>query len=147
MTLYLAIKSLHIACVVLSGGGFFLRGVLMLRDSPLLMSRWMKILPHVNDTLLLAAALTLTVITGHFPFVDGWVTAKVFGLIAYIMLGSLALRPGRSRGVRLASWLAALAMFGYIVSVALLRDPRGVFGLFGLFGVYGLSASVIPAGG
>lgn len=132
MTYYLAIKSLHIACVVLSGTGFFLRGLLMTRDSPLLKSRWLKILPHVNDTVLLAAALTLAAMAGWYPFVDAWITAKVFGLIVYIILGSLALQPGRGKGVRLVSWLAALAVFGYIVSVALLHDPRGALGMLGL---------------
>ncbi|MFA6310450.1 MAG: SirB2 family protein [Sterolibacterium sp.] len=129
MTYFLAIKSLHIACVVLSGCGFFLRGILMLNDSPILEKRWLKILPHANDTVLLAAALALTLKTGWYPFVDAWITAKVFGLIAYIILGSLALRPGRGKRVRLVSWLAALAVYGYIVSVALLHDPRGAFGL------------------
>lgn len=133
MGYYLAIKYLHIACVVLSGSGFFLRGVLMLNDSPILQERWLRIFPHVIDTILLAAALALAVVAGWHPFVDAWITAKVFGLIAYIILGSLALQPGRARSVRLASWLAALAMFGYIVSVALLHDPRGVFGWLGWF--------------
>lgn len=133
MTMYLAIKYLHVACVVLSGSGFFLRGLLMMNGSPLLARRWLKIAPHVNDTVLLAAALSLSAMSGLYPFVDAWVTAKVFGLIGYIILGSLALQPGRGKGVRLASWLAALAMFGYIVSVALLHDPRGVFGVLGVF--------------
>ena len=131
MSYYLAVKYLHVACVVLSGAGFLLRGILMLDDSPLLQRRWMKIVPHVNDTILLLAALTLAVMAGWYPFVDAWITAKVFGLIAYIILGSLALKPGRSRAVRFSSWLAALAMFAYIASVALLRDPRGMLGLFG----------------
>lgn len=131
MSYYLAIKGLHIACVVLSGSGFLLRGILMLRDSPPPPQRWLRILPHVNDTVLLAAALTLMLMAGWYPFVDPWITAKVFGLVAYIILGSLALRPGRGKGLRLASWLAALAVFGYIVSVALLHDPRGAIGLLG----------------
>jgi len=132
MTYYLAIKSLHVACVVLSGSGFVLRGILMVNDVPFPTQRWLRMLPHLNDTLLLAAALALSVMSGRYPFVDAWLTAKVFGLIAYIILGSLALQPGRRRGLRLASWLAALAVFGYIVSVALLHDPRGVLALFGL---------------
>jgi len=131
MTYYLAIKSLHIACVVLSGSGFLLRGILMLNDAPIPKQRWLRILTHANDTVLLAAALTLSVMAGWYPFVDAWITAKVFGVIAYIILGSLALRPGRSKGMRLASWLAALAIFAYIASVALLHDPRGAFGLLG----------------
>ena len=91
----------------------------------------MRILPHVNDTVLLAAALALSVMSGWYPFVEAWITAKVFGLIAYIILGSLALQPGRRKGLRLASWLAALAVFGYIVSVALLHDPRGAWAFVG----------------
>lgn len=127
--MYLAVKHLHITCVVLSAAGFFLRGVLMLRDSPLLTRRWLKIVPHVNDTVLLVAALTLVVLTEQYPFVESWVTAKIFGLIAYIILGSVALKAGRTRAQRTAGWLGALAVFGWVVSVALTRDPRGAFAL------------------
>lgn len=126
MTAYLAVKYLHVTCVAISGSGFLIRGLLMLRDSPLLQRRWMKILPHLNDTALLAAALTLTLLTGQYPFVDAWVTAKVFGLIVYIILGSLALKGFATKPLRLASWLAALAVFGYVISVALSRSPWGL---------------------
>lgn len=131
MSAYLALKYLHIACVMLSVGGFFLRGLLALADSPLLQRRWLKIAPHVNDTILLAAALALMAMIGQYPFVDAWVTAKVFGLIGYIILGSLALKPGRSKAVRLACWLAALAVFAYIASVAISKDARGFLGMLG----------------
>lgn len=124
--MYVAFKYLHIACVILSVTGFFLRGLLMLRDSPLLARRWMKVVPHVNDTVLLTAALTLVVLTDQYPFVEPWVTAKVFGLIVYIILGSVALKAGRTKGQRTAGWLGALAVFGWVVSVALTRDPRGL---------------------
>jgi len=131
MSAYLAVKFLHIFCVVLSGSGFFLRGLLTLADSSLLRRRWLIIAPHVNDTVLLAAALALTGFTGQYPFVDAWVTAKVFGLIGYIILGSLALRPGLGKGARLAYGLAALTVFAYIVSVALSKDARGFLGMLG----------------
>ena len=114
--------------MVLSISGFVLRGGMMLADSPLRHARWLRIVPHVNDALLLAAALTLTALVEQYPFVDGWLTAKVFGLIAYIVLGSLALKAGRTRAQRAAAWLAALAVFGYVVSVALSRDARGFVG-------------------
>jgi uncharacterized membrane protein SirB2 len=123
---YPLVKFVHVGCVVLSIGGFVLRGLLMLADSPLRHARWLRMAPHVNDALLLAAALTLTVLIGHYPFVDAWLTAKVFGLIAYIVLGSVALKAGRTRAVRTAAWVAALAVFGYVASVALSKDPRGV---------------------
>lgn len=126
MTVYLAVKHLHVACVTLSITGFVLRGVLMLRESALAGRRWVRIAPHVNDTLLLAAALALTVLTGHYPFVDAWLTAKVFGLTAYIALGSLALKAGRTRAIRITAWLAAILVFGYVMSVALTKNPAGL---------------------
>lgn len=125
--LYLAIKHLHITCVVLSISGFCLRGLLHLRKSALVERRWLRTLPHINDSLLLAAALTLTVLVGQYPFVDAWLTAKVFGLIAYIILGALALQAGRPVWLRIGAGLAAIIVFGWIVSVALTKNPLGLF--------------------
>lgn len=124
--LYVVLKHLHVTCAVISISGFFLRGVWMLTDSPLLNRRWVRIVPHVNDTLLLAAAIGLSIAVGQYPLVHGWVTAKVLGLLGYIGFGMFALRRGRSKALRTAFWLAALATAGYVVSVALTRDPRGL---------------------
>ncbi len=128
MVWYPLLKHLHVAFVVMSAAGFTLRGIWMLRDSRWLDRRWVKIVPHVNDTLLLAAAIGLSVVREQYPFVHDWVTAKVIGLLAYIGFGMFALRRGHSKTLRAAFWLAALASFAYIVSVALTRDPRGLFG-------------------
>ena len=129
--MYTIVKHLHVTFVILSIGGFFVRGLLMMRNSPLLRRRWLNVVPHVNDTLLLTAALALMVITEQYPFVDAWVTAKVFGLFAYIILGALALRDGRPRGVRIAAWFAALAAAGYVVTVAVTKNPWWPFSLVG----------------
>lgn len=126
MTLYPWLKHLHVACVVASGCGFLLRGLWMLRDSPRLRARVTRIAPHGVDTVLLASAIALAVSSGQYPFVQAWLTAKVIGLVAYIGLGALALR-GPSKRLRVWALLAALASFGYIVSVALTRNPAGVF--------------------
>lgn len=125
--MYVLVKYIHVISVVLSVGGFFLRGLLMMRDSPLLQARWIRVLPHINDTVLLVAALTLAALSGQYPFVADWVTAKIFGVIAYIILGALALREASSRQMRVACWVAALGVFAWIVSVALTRDPAGLF--------------------
>jgi len=130
MNAYLAVKYVHVTCVVLSGGGFVLRAIWRLRDSPLLQRRWVKVLPHVNDTLLLGAAIVLCLLGGQYPLVQAWLTAKVLGLIAYIILGAIALGRGHGRGVRLASGIAALTVFGYIASVALTKDAWGMLALF-----------------
>ncbi|MBS3916665.1 MAG: SirB2 family protein [Sulfuritalea sp.] len=127
MTTYLLLKHLHVTFVVISITGFFLRGVWMLRDSPMLDRLWVKVVPHVNDTLLLAAATGLSIVQQQYPFVHGWVTAKVVGLLAYIGFGMFALRRGRSKAVRTGFWLASLASFAYIVSVALTKNPAGIF--------------------
>ena len=123
--MYLAVKYVHVISVVLSLTGFFLRGILMMRDSPLLAARWIRVVPHINDTVLLLAALSLAAMSGQYPFVVGWVTAKVLGVIAYIILGALALLDAGTRRMRIACWLASLAVFGWIVSVALTRQPLG----------------------
>ena len=127
--MYSLLKHIHVGCVVLSGTGFLLRGVWMLRGSPLLKHRLTKALPHVVDSLLLASALALAVLLHQYPFRDAWLTAKVLGLLAYIGLGAVALKRGRSLGQRRAAWLAALGVFAYIVSVALTKTPAGFFAL------------------
>jgi uncharacterized membrane protein SirB2 len=128
---YLIAKTLHVGAVVLSLTGFAARGALMLAGSRLLQARFVRVAPHVVDTVLLASALWLAWLIGQYPFVQGWLTAKVLGLAAYIVLGSIALRRGRTRGVRVAAFVGALAAAGYIVCVALTRDPRGPFTLLG----------------
>lgn len=123
--MFTLVKYVHLASVVLSLTGFVLRGILMIRASPLMNARWIKVLPHINDTVLLVAALSLAVMSDQYPFVENWVTAKVLGVIAYIILGALALRDANTLQMRVVCWLAAMAVFGWIVSVALTRQPMG----------------------
>jgi uncharacterized membrane protein SirB2 len=124
---YLLLKQVHIACAVLSIVGFAARGVLMLCESHLLQARFVRMAPHAVDTVLLASAIALAWLSGQYPFAQGWLTAKVLGLVAYIALGTLALKPGRSPNMRRAAFTLALATVLYIVSVALTRDPWGYF--------------------
>ena len=123
--MYLALKHLHITCVVLSGLGFMLRGYWMLVGSPRLQRPWVRVLPHGVDSLLLGSALTLAILSGQYPFVLPWLTAKVLGLLACIGCGTIALKRGRSAAVRGAFFVLALLCFAYIVSVALSRNPAG----------------------
>lgn len=126
--LYVAMKQLHVACVVLSITGFCLRGMLLARKSALAERRWFRLLPHANDSILLAAALTLAVMIGQYPFIDDWLTAKVCGLLAYILLGAVALRAARQPRMQALAWfsgVAAVVVFGWIVSIALSKHPWG----------------------
>jgi uncharacterized membrane protein SirB2 len=120
---YLALKSVHVSSVAASYVLFFTRGIWMMRVPHLLTRRWVRIVPHVVDTILLASAIALAVTIRQYPFVADWLTAKVIGLVVYIVLGSIALKRGRSKRVRIGAWLAAQAVFAYIVAVALAHDP------------------------
>lgn len=122
---YAALKWLHVGCAALSLASFAARGALMLRDSPLLATRFARIAPHVVDTVLLASALVLSWQLGQYPFVHGWLTAKVIALAGYIVFGSIALRRGRTPRVRAAALVLALGCAAYIVAVALARDALG----------------------
>ncbi|MBP8215192.1 MAG: SirB2 family protein [Propionivibrio sp.] len=124
---YLFLKYVHVSCVILSGCGFVLRGVWMLADSPLLRQRWVKVFPHVVDTALLASAIALAIISSQYPLAQSWLTAKVIGLIAYILCGAIALKRGKTKTVRAVFFVVALLIFAYIVLVALNRSPLAVF--------------------
>ncbi|MCG6876447.1 MAG: SirB2 family protein [Betaproteobacteria bacterium] len=121
---YLALKYLHVATVIVSYGLFFVRGTWMLSDSPMLTRRWVRIVPHVNDTVLLVAAIWLATIIRQYPGSSAWLTAKVAGLIVYILIGMVALRRGPTKPVRAVAWVAAQLVFFYIVAVALTRDAN-----------------------
>ena len=115
---YLVLKYVHVAAVAASFVLFFLRGIWMMQASGRLSARWVRVVPHVVDTALLASAIALAVLTAQYPFVQSWLTAKVVALLIYIVLGSIALRRGPTRRARIVAWVMALAVFGYIVAVA-----------------------------
>lgn len=124
---YLALRHVHIACAVLTIALFVLRGALMLAGSRWLQTPVLRFLPHVIDTVLLTTALMLLGIVHQYPFVHGWLTVKVVLLVVYIVLGSIAIKRGRTRPVRIAAFVAALATVGFIYTVARAHHPLGIF--------------------
>lgn len=123
--MYGILKHLHLTTVILSFCLFIMRGIWMMAESPHLQARWVRSVPHVIDAILLASAIGLTLTLHQYPFAQGWLTAKVLGLIAYIILGSIALKRGSTQTIRVAAFIGSLAVFGYIVSVALTHSPLG----------------------
>ena len=111
------------SAVVVSYALFWLRGVWMIRAPANLQRRWVRIVPHVVDTLLLVSAITLAVSLRSYPLQTPWLTAKVAGLVTYIVLGTIALKRGRSLRTRIVAWIAAQAVFFYIVAVAVTKTP------------------------
>ena len=125
--LYPALKGLHVSCAAISIVLFTLRGVWRMTTPERLARRWVRVVPHVVDTVLLASAIALAWMLRSAPIADGWLTAKVAGLVVYIALGTIALKRGRTAGVRAAAFAGALATFAYIVSVAVTKSPLGFF--------------------
>ena len=123
---YPQIKLVHIYAVIASGCVFGVRGVLMLARSSITNHPALRYLSYVIDTTLLTAALLLVVMLHMYPFVQAWLTVKVVLLVVYIVLGTFALKRGRTRAVRTACYFAALAVYLFIVSVSIAHNPWGV---------------------
>ena len=120
---YLELKLTHVSCAAISYTLFVMRGIWMLRGSAIVAQAWVRTVPHVVDTALLASAIALAIMTRQYPIAASWLTAKVLALVLYIALGMIALKHGKTRDVRITAWIAAQAVFGYIAAVALTRDP------------------------
>ena len=126
MAFYPQIKWVHIAAVSASGTLFALRGALVQAGHP----RWamaapMRYLSYSVDTVLLTAALMLLTILPGAMFANGWLSTKLVLVVVYVVLGTFALKRGRTPRVRLACWLAALVVFATIIGIALAHHPLG----------------------
>lgn len=125
MSIYSIALMTHLSMIALSGGFFVLRGIWMMIGSTLLQAKPVRILPHIIDTLLLISAFVLAYQIRAYPFTDHWLTAKLLALVAYIVLGMFALKRAKTKQGRIVAFVAALAVFVYIVSVAFSKNPMG----------------------
>ncbi len=124
---YPQIKWVHVAAVIASGALFLLRGLaLNMGGARWAMAAPLRYLSYTIDTTLLTAALMLATILHQYPFVHAWLTAKVLLLVVYVVLGSYALKRGQTQKIRIVSWLAALAVYGLIISIARAHHPLGI---------------------
>ena len=121
---YLWVKYLHISCVVISISLFVLCGSLQLQFKPWRQWWLLRVAPHIIDSVLLGSALWLAWRSAQYPFVEGWLTAKVLALLLYIGLGMRALGRNTPQAQRLPFFAAALLSVTYILGVALTRSPR-----------------------
>lgn len=120
---YLMIRTVHVTCACTSIALFMLRVGLTLAGKEWRRNLWLKVLPHINDTLLLIAALYLAFASHQYPFQSDWLNAKLCALLLYILLGKQALKAEQSRSRAMLFSLGALMSVAYIVSVALTRSP------------------------
>ena len=120
---YSLIKHLHMTTAVLSITFFIVRAWWSVREVTLLQRRWGGFLPHVNDTLLLVLGITLMTMLSMWPQHHPWLAAKLLGLLGYILLGTVAIKRGRTPMTRGLAALAAIVVFFYIMGTAMTKDP------------------------
>ncbi|HHO70102.1 MAG TPA: regulator SirB [Halothiobacillus sp.] len=110
---------IHALTVVLSLIGFVLRGIWMLKDSPMLKAKWVRITPHMVDTLLLVSALIAAyLLYWQYGVHPDFLTVKTIGTLVYIGLGFVALRFGKTKAIRASAWALAIVLFLYLMTVS-----------------------------
>lgn len=123
---YPEIRLVHVAAVLTSGALFAVRGAALFAG----VHAGQRVLRHVSyavDTVLLTAALILMTIVRQYPFEQSWLTVKVLLLVVYIGLGITAFRLRANINARVGLWLAALAVYVFIFTVARAHHPLGYF--------------------
>ena len=89
--------------------------------------KWVKIVPHVNDTILLITAIILAVNLQQYPFTHDWLTAKFIALLLYIIFGMFALKRAKEMKNKVIFFVLSLLTFSYIIGVALNRTVNWFF--------------------
>ena len=120
---YLFVKNIHTLLALLTISGFVIRGYWMMTNSGNLQHRMTRVAPHILDTVFLASGIAMLVLLSLNPLSQSWLLAKFAGLIAYILLGTVAIRRGSTRQVRVPAFVGALSVFAYVVGVALSKSP------------------------
>jgi len=120
---YLILKTIHVLAAATTISGFMLRGYWMLTESDKLQLRVTRIVPHFVDTVFLLSGVAMVWLLHMNPFTQPWLVAKFIGLIAYILLGTIAIKRGRTLQIRLIALVGAVSVFAYIVGVALTKSP------------------------
>jgi len=119
---YFEIKTAHMSLAVLSISFFMIRAYWSWLASPWLRKPWAKITPHCIDALLLGCGISLMLTTSQYPFQQDWLSAKLIALLFYIVIGSIAIKRGRTRKIRLGAACLAAVIFIYILGVARQRS-------------------------
>ena len=121
--MYMMAKHLHLTAVCLSILFFVFRFIWSQFDATALNKQWVKILPHIIDTVLLASAIWLCVILSQYPFVNAWLTFKVIGVVLYIVFGLFALKKAKTKLSKWGFFVAALVVLMATAMVAVTKQP------------------------
>jgi uncharacterized membrane protein SirB2 len=117
-----AVIHLHVTAVVISLALFSFRFALKYKGSKILEKKWLKITPHVVDTILLGSAIWLLTLSSMTQ-VDGWVASKVIGVIMYILSGFFALKWAKTNRSRIIGFVCAVIWIMLTASVGFSKQP------------------------
>jgi uncharacterized membrane protein SirB2 len=120
---YLILKTIHVLAATTTISGFLLRGYWMLTESDKLHYRAVRIVPHVVDTVFILSGIAMVWMLDLNPFTQPWLIAKFTGLIAYILLGTIAIKRGGTLQIRMIALVGAVSVFAYIAGVAFTKSP------------------------
>ena len=115
------IKLIHMSTAFISITFFLVRGFWVFSNSEMMNKKWVKIVPHINDTILLITAIMLAVGIQQYPFTQDWLTAKFIALLLYIVFGTFALKRAKERKNKIIFFILSILTFSYIIGVALNR--------------------------
>ncbi|MGL5007808.1 MAG: SirB2 family protein [Plesiomonas sp.] len=123
--MYTFLKHLHMTTLAISVSLLVLRFIWSFCGAKVMQQRWVKIVPHINDTLVLLSGIGLMIITGFYPFTEQtlWMTDKLLGVVIYILLGFVALKESKNKVIRLAALLGALGWIWLIAQMAITKTP------------------------
>lgn len=124
--MYATLKHLHLIFIFLSVTLFIFRFCLRMKDSKWLEKKWLKVTPHIVDTVLIATGVGLIFLTGFFPFTPQglWMTEKLTCVLAYIALGYVALHYSQGTLFRLFAFFGALGWVYAAASLAMSKTPQ-----------------------
>ena len=120
--MYLILKYIHVGAAIVTITGFGVRGYWMLAGSAQLQRLWVRIAPHVVDTVFLLSGVGLILVLRLPVLNQPWLLTKFGALVVYVLLGTIALKRGRTKRIRVAALALALMTFLYILGVALSKS-------------------------
>ena len=119
------LKHLHLLLVALVFISFLSRVILAEWNPQQLQNKWLKIGPHVIDSLLLLSGIAL-IVQGNWLAGDyDWLVVKITLVIIYIGLGMLAMRKQH-----LSRWLATGTAIACLLLIGKIAVGKKIFLLF-----------------
>ncbi|MEW6992431.1 SirB2 family protein [Colwelliaceae bacterium 6441] len=115
-------KHLHMTLAIISIALFTLRFFWTLTSSAQLSKKWVKIAPHLIDTLLLLLGVGMMMKLALNPFEQLWLGEKLLAVIAYIFTGYYTLKLARNRTMQIIGYLGAMGWVMLVVRLAMSKE-------------------------